>query len=267
MMPTTSPVPSLSNTLSSTGVPPGYTVEPVKLEEHVEATYFTLRSGIAILGFALPILLPVGAKIARDVPLQPSLSAYYFAGAGAMRNEFVGILVTVGAFLYLYKGFSRSENVALNLAGIFAVCIALVPMPWNCGTTCSPVSVHGTAAVLFFLCIAYVCLFRAMDTLSLLDDPQRVARYKRSYRILGASMVISPVAALLVNALLQRRGEESLGVFFIEGFAVWVFAAYWSVKSRELRETSAERQAFEGKVVRVKAHRRWLPDNAAIIKR
>jgi len=35
-------------------------------------------------------------------------------------------------------------------------------------------------------------------------------------------------------------------VFFVEVFGIWAFAAYWLVKSWELRQTSADRAAARG---------------------
>lgn len=161
---------ALSNGSSPTVLDSSYEDEPIKLREHVLATYLSLRMGIAFLGGILPPLLVVVGWIWGSAGLQSSMSAYYYAGNGAARNEFVGVLITIGAFLYLYKGFSQEENIALNLAGIFAVGVALVPMPWDCGAGCPRISAHGIFAILFFICIAYVCLARAMDTLPLLKD-------------------------------------------------------------------------------------------------
>jgi hypothetical protein len=235
---------------------------PSELRSHMEGTYFNLRIGMAVIAFVLPILLAVGGKLLRGVPLQDSMSGYYHAGDGAVRDVFVGVLIAIGAFLYLYKGFSRAENYALNLAGAFAVATAVFPMRWQCEPACNRFSVHGTVAVLFFLCIAYVCLFRASDTLALLTDAKKIARYKRVYRTLGIVLVLSPLTAFVVSAVLQR---SSAWVFFIEAFAVWAFAAYWLWKSIEMRHTSAERLALEGKAARVRVPRRGRTDQAGIV--
>jgi hypothetical protein len=55
-------------------------------------------------------------------------------------------------------------------------------------------------------------------------------------------------------------------VLVIETFGVWAFAAYWWVKSRELKETSAEQRAIEGRLARAKKPRRVLPDDARLIE-
>lgn len=148
------------------------------LQRHITATYINLRIGVAALAIILPLVLWIGGRLLFDLPLQASMSAYYHAGDGAMRDVFVGVLIAVGAFLYLYKGFTILENTALNLAGLLLVGVALFPMDWNCGNACGGLSLHGTFAILFFLSIAYVCIFRASDTLDLIEDETKVERYK-----------------------------------------------------------------------------------------
>ena len=231
-------------------------MKPQDLQEHITATYFTLRSGLIVLGTTLPFVLWIGGSVRGDLPLQPSMSAYYHAHNGIMRDEFVGVLWAVGVCLYLYKGYTRFENYALNLAGVFAVCIALFPMRWNCAPSCSSFSPHGMFAVLFFLVIAYVCVFRASDTLSLMSDAVKATRYKRTYRALGIGMIASPVAAVILTSGLQIATELRPTVFLIEAGGVLVFATYWLVKSREVFQTNSERSAIEGKL-RMNPSRVW----------
>lgn len=215
------------------------------LHEHMEATYFNLRYGMMLVAVAL-LLVPVFAKISRNVPLQGSLSAYYHADNGEWRDFFVGALVALGALLYLYKGFGRKENYALNLAGACAVGVAMIPMEWKCGTSCARYSMHALSAVMFFACIAYVCWFRASDTLELLADRNTIRKYKRTYKTLGILMIAAPLATIGINTWLQRPGEESRLVLLVEVVAVLVFAAYWLTKTAEMRKTHAERLALKG---------------------
>ncbi len=218
------------------------------LQKHITATYINLRVGLALLAIALPFVLAVVGYLVFGLPLQGSMSAYYHAGEGAVRDVFVGVLIAVGAFLYLYKGFTAWENIALNFAGIFLVGVALVPMQWDCEPDCSKFSLHGTFAVLFFLTIAYVCIFRASDTLGLISDPAKASRYKRVYRWLGIGMIASPAIALVLTWVLQPGADDNFWVFFVEAVGVFVFGAYWIVKSYEIAETNAERRAVEGKL-------------------
>jgi hypothetical protein len=183
-----------------------------------------------------------------DLPLQGSMSAYYHSGDGAMRDVFVGLLFTVGALLGLYKGFTTLEDQALNLAGVLIALVALVPMEWDCGDACTRVSWHGAFAISFFLCIAYVAIFRASDILSLIPDAARANRYKKAYRRIGWAMAISPIAAALLSYLLQPDSEARSTIFFVELAGVLAFSAYWWVKSREIAQSNAERTAAEGKL-------------------
>lgn len=96
-----------------------------ELKKHVHGTYICLRYGICLIGFLLPVILIIGG-MALGIPWQESISQYYHTPLG---DVFVGSLFGIGAFLYLYKGFSREENIALNIAGLSVVCVALFPTP------------------------------------------------------------------------------------------------------------------------------------------
>ena len=216
---------------------------PGSLQQHMTGTYFSLRLGMGLIAVLLPIALWLGGSLFGDEPLRCSMSAYYHSVV--MRDVFVGALVATGACLYLYKGFSTKENVALNLAGALAVGIALVPTGTRCGDEAKEVSAHTVFAVLFFVTIAYVAIFRAKDTLWLIRDTARAARYRHTYRLLGAGMVVSPLVAVAIALVFHPSREDRPLIFFIEALAVWFFAAFWLVKRRELKETEADRLALE----------------------
>jgi hypothetical protein len=219
-----------------------------ELEKNILNTYFSLRLGIVVLSVALPLILYFGGR-RECIPLLNSMSAYYGDHGGLMRDWFVGILWTVGSFLYLYKGYSVVENVALNLAGGFAIGVAMIPCNcWN-GALGPSNTLHAFCAVSFFLCMAFVCLFCAGDTTTLLPDEKTRNRFKRQYRIIGALLVASPAAAVLVSYLLHQYANYR---FFVEAFGVYIFADYWWVKSREFRMTSAEELAAHGRLANVK---------------
>lgn len=185
--------------------------------------------------------------------LEPSISQYYHTegrlSSFTTRDLFVGGLFAVGACLYLYKGFSTRENVALNLAGVFALCVAVLPAAAT-HTDRGLVSVlHGTSAVLFFLCLAYVCLFRSNDTFHLLPSAKR-ARYARSYFWVGLAMITSPLAAVALSFVIEPISRFRTLIFWVETLAVWTFAAYWIIKTGEMRETKAERRALDAELKR-----------------
>jgi hypothetical protein len=211
--------------------------------KNISASYFLLRRGLAALAFAFPILLWLGAG-PDDV--QASISAYYHFnagqapefGAGTMRNVFVGVLWAIGAFLFFYKGYSWKEDWALNVAGLGAVLIALFPMDWppDPGARPSIVAiVHQTSAVGFFLAIASVCLFLSGDTLKIMKDQHRRRKFKRVYVVLGAMMVLIPLGLVALHFLMPVTADRSPVVLLVEVAAIYVFSAYWLVKSREIK--------------------------------
>ncbi|MFG6105339.1 hypothetical protein U2F10_24000 [Leptothoe sp. EHU-05/26/07-4] len=213
------------------------------LRDHIQKTYALLRIGIALIGILFPIVVLVGGLLVSIEP-QGSISAYYHTPMG---DIFVGSLCAIGAFLYLYKGVTNSENIALNFAGIFIILVALLPTvapeSLECETFTAPY-LHGISAILFFIAIAYVCIFEASSTLEAVQDPGRRRLYDFAYKGLGAGMIILPLASAL---LLYLLGQTSLVVYVVEVAAVWVFGIYWIVKTLEINETQIDRKAFEEK--------------------
>jgi hypothetical protein len=215
---------------------------PDTLRTNILSTYFTLRWGIVVMSGLLPVLLYAVGRWQHVPELPRSMSAYYEYD-GLVRDVFVGTLCAVGSFLYLYKGFSTAENVALNLAGIFAVGVAFVPC--DClGKDQTTNTYHIVSAVSFFLSMAFVCLFCADKTLTLMPDPTTRAWFTRAYRAIGVCLVLSPAAALAVSYALRRFVSYQ---FFVEAFGV-----EWAFKSVEFRRTSAEERAARGELATVK---------------
>lgn len=216
------------------------------LRRNMMRTYFTLRVGIVVLSFALPLVLLGYSLIEFGGLVDGSMSAFY---GGVMRDWFVGILWAIGFFLINYKGFSALEDWLLNFAGGFAVLTAMTPC--NCwgDQSLSKSTAHTVFAVSFFICMACVCLFCARDTITLLPEQADRDRFNRAYLTIAILLALSPLAAVATAYFAQARDSR---VFFIEWFAVWVFAAYWAVKSAEFKITSAERRALYGALKNVK---------------
>ena len=207
-----------------------------KLHYHIHETYFYLRVGIAAIAILLPFVLWLGGEWYVGTGLLDSMSDYYHKviDGKSMRDWFVGILFVIGVFLYLYKGFTAKENLALNLGGLFEIGVAIFPMDTT-GT--ASFTLHGFCAISFFLCIAYVCIWRASDTLYILNDPVKEKKYKTVYKSLGIAMVLSPLIAYLLTVFFK---QYSALTFFLETVAVWVFGTYWIIKSKEFSETKLD---------------------------
>jgi hypothetical protein len=220
--------------------------DPATLQRHITRTYLDLRIGIAIIGAILPLLLWLGDLIFIHEPLRSSVSAYYYSPV--MRNTFVGALISIGVFLYLYKGFSSRENWALNIAGIVAVTIAMVPTLAENESSNVRGTLHTISGVLFFLTIAYVCMTTASDTLSLMRDTAIAVKFKTAYKMLGSGMIFFPAIAVLWRLALPSSANGRSLVFYFEAVSIVTFAVFWMVKSYELKLTNAETLATQGKL-------------------
>jgi hypothetical protein len=202
-----------------------------------------LRGGMAVIAFALPVVLLVGGHWASSGAQPTSISGYYHT---AMRNVFVGALITLGVFLLLYRAFNRLENWLLNIAGLAVICVALLPCGPDQGATdtaartFTAAQAHGICAMVAFGCLAAVAIFLGRDTVSLLPDQPTRRRYTRVYVALGIAMIVLPAAALLL-------AHWSVSwLFWVESAALWVFATYWTVKTEECHRVEADLTAMTG---------------------
>ena len=236
------------------------------LDRHVFRTYMNMRIGIVILTLLLPVSL-IAYGLAINVEIQNSLSAYYHAipiadcdydqfhalQAGQfLRSFFVGILLSVGALLYLYKGYGPKENIALNLAGIFALLVALFPMQWpdsGDGVIFDAIkfgdklSLHGIAAVALVFCVAYVCIRRPSNTLKYVKDEKAKAKFEKTYNILGILMIALPVS---VFVLLSFAGKNDKLILLLEIAVLVVFALFWWTQNREMKLINEDQDAAKG---------------------
>ena len=212
-----------------------------QLQKNILSSYFNLRIGVGLMALCFPLVLWIGGSL-MHIAIQDSMSAYYHAAIDgrSMRDYFVGFLFAIGVFLYLYKGNSTAENILLNLAGMFAIGVAVFPMEWACGDSCKKVSMHGICAISLFVAIAAVCLFCASNTLHLLNDKRLEARFRKGYYALGACMIASPLAAYLLAVVFRRLQGYT---YIAEAAGIAVFAIFWAVKSYELSLSKAERLA------------------------
>lgn len=205
-----------------------------RLSSHIALTYIHLRRGMAALALSLAPMLAIGGYVLFGTPLLPSMSAYYDSG---MRDVFVGVLCAVGAFLFLYKGYTRRENLALNVAGVCAPLAALFPMSpaGDCAVEGAGFSWHGLFAVTFFLAIGYVCVFLYKDSATDAMSPARQRLYHRVAKTCGWVMIACVAAALLYNFFVPAAVKAAWCavaiVFWLEALAVTAFSVHWIFKS------------------------------------
>ena len=82
---------------------------------------------VAMIALAAGLLVSIVYEIGDEGwgCVQTSISAYYYT---PVHGYFVGALLSIGVCLFCLKGSTEREDVLLNLAGMFALIVALVPI-------------------------------------------------------------------------------------------------------------------------------------------
>ena len=177
------------------------------------------------------------------------------------RKGFSGLISS-----FTLAGISNTDGSIGNLAGLLAVGVAWLPTAPEGKARDTIAIAHAACAVAFFLCIGYVSVFRADDTLTLVRKTEIAERYRNSYRLLGAGMIASPLLALIASALLDPAGNNRSIVFYMEAADVVMFAAYWLVKSREMRSGLADAVGAAAMLKKSEdpEHKRTAPGNLVV---
>jgi dolichyl-phosphate-mannose--protein O-mannosyl transferase len=195
-------------------------------------SYVTLRRVVGVLGVTLPIILALwGFFLCHCLEIQPSVSDYYRLRT---RDALVGVLFTIAWFLFTYKGYERKDDIAGNLACVFALCVALFP---NSGTTLEK-RVHFGSACAFFLVLSYFSLFLFTKSQGV---PTREKRIRNViYRVCGVSILLCIALIGLYYGALKGTALDALEpVFWLESFALWAFGTSWFIKGDTLFRDAA----------------------------
>jgi len=211
--------------------------EALKTNNDLIISYFTLRKTLGLLGILLPFVLAFGNWIIFGNGLEDSISGYYHTGMG---DVFVGILFAMGLFLFSYKGYTRWDDFAGDLACLFAIGVALFPTtPENSPSDLARIfgKIHFAFAALLFLTFAYFALFLFTKTHP--DRPPTRRKRQRNvvYRGCGAAIVLS-IALIIIVSLLPSEIASPIKlykpVFLLEAIAVVAFGISWLFKGEAL---------------------------------
>ncbi len=189
-------------------------------------SYLSLRKAVGILGVAFPIIMAVGYWIAGGEGIRASISSYYHTG---MRDMFVGVLCAVALFLFSYTGYERKDNIAGDMAAIFALGLAFFPISTGLVGT-----IHLISAVLFFLLLAFYSLF-----LFTKGDPNPTKQKKkrnRLYRVCGY-VILGAILIILFYSIFPGFYDAIRGLkptFWLETVALWAFGVSWLTKGNVL---------------------------------
>jgi hypothetical protein len=161
-----------------------------------------------------------------------------------MRNIFVGVLCAIALFMFAYKGYDRRDNIAGNLACIFALGVAFFPTSVTEPlTTCIPLpvdnriisTVHFVSAALLFLTLAYFSI--ALFTLGTTDRTRRKRQRNRLYRICGYTILGSISLIAVYSFYLEKKFPDLQRfdpIFWLETLALWAFGISWLTKGKTI---------------------------------
>lgn len=193
-------------------------------------SYRTLRRVIGILGVSLPIVIALGCLALGECDgFLDSISAYH---GTVMRNVFVGILFTVGWFLFSYRGYERKDDVVGDLGCLFALGVAIFP---STAETAWIRIVHYVSATLFFLILAGFSLF--LFTKSGGTATPQKQRRNNIYLTCGVTMLVCIALIPLYNLFLDDSAIAVFHpVFWLETLALWAFGISWMTKGELILE-------------------------------
>ncbi len=204
--------------------------------DHV-ISYLTLRKAVGFLGITFPIVLFLGSILFGACEgFQDSISDYHNTN---MRDVFVGILSAIALFLFAYTGYDDLDYWMSKAAGIFGFMVAIFPDALDdneCTIYVKQIipdwmaTVHFISAALFFLVLAYFCIF--LFTKSKGEPTPEKKKRNIIYKICGYTMIVCLVLLALYFFIPAFKDalETFKPVLILEVVMLWAFGLSWVVK-------------------------------------
>ena len=205
----------------------------------INLSYRFLRRLLGQLGIALPVILILG--MGNGLRVEPSISDYFYT---KMSTVFTGVLISFGLFLFSYRGHKRkpeqgeriSDNRLTNLAGLFAIAAALIPihLPEDAKTACHVV-LCPTAVIwgdIHLICAgAFLLLMGIMAMTKFCIHTQKP--WMKTYFKWSGIVVILSLLFMFVYLLLDKEQRPfANGIFWAEVVALLAFGSAWLIKGR-----------------------------------
>jgi len=201
-----------------------------------EIDHRTIKLIVGVIALSLATLTDLFAKTSIT-----SISASFYEG-GWSQSIFIGFLFAIAALMLAYNGKSRIEMLLSKVAGVTALGIAMFPC--ECGGRPPLVPhVHGTAAGVMFLILAFFCY--------LFFERARAKGYAQAklrsviYLLCGLAILSS---ILVIGGDWMSGGELSLKVrrltFYGEATGLVAFGVSWLTASRVLPILTASEERF-----------------------
>ncbi|MGC5629368.1 hypothetical protein ACPYO6_14125 [Georgenia sp. Z1344] len=173
-------------------------------------TYLYLR----LMLMTLPALLLLGSVLAFFWlgAIEESISAYYL---GPIRDMFVGVMMAIAACLVAYRGASALEDFSLDVAGFFAIFVALVPT--SIGPTLDALddaARHEMVTALRATCVTVLVMSVVFVVLELRFSPSRPAPIERHRLTRVAANAMNVVLVAFVGLVVWRvvEGGDFAGI-------------------------------------------------------
>lgn len=196
--------------------------------------YLRIRNLCGFLGMVLPwiALLSAGLTPHESAEWWWSISATYY-----QTPALVGILVPACLVLLTYISYSKLDNIITSLSGIFGLGIVLFPCKVSWIADGTPVGffqvpievsniVHGVCAMIFFMLLAYNCIFLFTKTNAANNPTKRKKLRNKIYRVCGYGML----AFELVFAVVKFVGGPGFCTMIVEIILLSLFGISWLVK-------------------------------------
>jgi hypothetical protein len=212
--------------------------------------YMFLRKAVGLVGTLLPVILLVVNPIALSIEnsgcglVPDSVSGYYYSPA---RNIFVGALCALGLFLIAYVGYDLGDRLVTDLAGVFAVSVALFPTKPTVASppsvTCQTVAqlssreqvvgdIHLVSAGLMFVFLAWMAIRFTNTNPQGQPSPQKALR-NRIYITCAIVIIVCLVAAAITSLLPDSvKAHFPWWLFLYEAVAIFAFGVSWFVKGQ-----------------------------------
>ena len=182
------------------------TQEP-SLNDSLVISYLGLRKAVGIIGTALPFVLAFGNILLEGPGIQSSISSYYYTG---MRDVFVGSLCAIAVFLMSYHGYERQDDIAGDLACVFALGVALFPTTPDADVAPRD-KIIGALHLLFAACLFLTLAFFSLVLFRKTD----------------------PTRAFVSSDSPVKRLDP---VFWLEATAIVAFGVSWFTKGEAIRK-------------------------------
>jgi hypothetical protein len=208
--------------------------EPLEAREMLKRTYRFLRLAMAMMAFA--ILVSMVIERLRTPGWEKSISAYYYTAA---RPIFTGAMVAIGGFLISIKGRTNIEDISLNLAGMMAPLVPLIPPGQASETKGSVISrvgfsvsehqhrellVNNMTTVLIVAIVSFVLL---VGIGSAKGDPVKLQRHDKVGLAIAAGVAtIGVLLYVTVDAVRENSHGLAAGLMFVFLWPAIVANAY-----------------------------------------